>query len=134
MFSLNNDPPIQKLNEICTLGHLEKNVKKWHMVSSFEESWLAPYPPWTNLLENLRFYIGWAGSLHDANLWGRTMIGQFYEGGKLSLYALVGDAAYPCRPWMLAPYKGHKDGLTYEEYHWNFLQSSSRMCNGHLEC
>ena len=29
---------------------------------------------------------------------------------------------------MLAPYKGHKDGLTREEYHWNFVQSSIRMC------
>ena len=28
---------------------------------------------------------------------------------------------------MLAPYKGHKDGLTREEYHWNFVQSSTRM-------
>ena len=74
------------------------------------------------------FDIGWAGSLHDANLWGRTAIGQFCEAGKLSPYALVGDAAYPCRPWMLAPYKGHKDGLTREEYHWNFMQSSTRMC------
>ena len=74
------------------------------------------------------FDIGWAGSLHDANLWGRTAIGQFCEAGKLSPFALVGDAAYPCRPWMLAPYRGHKDGLTREEYHWNFVQSSTRMC------
>ena len=74
------------------------------------------------------FDIGWAGSLHDANLWGRTAIGQFCEAGKLSPFALVGDAAYPCRPWMLAPYRGHKDGLSREEYHWNFVQSSTRMC------
>ena len=74
------------------------------------------------------FDIGWAGSLHDANMWGRTAIGQFCKAGKFSPFALVGDAAYPCRPWMLAPYKGHKDGLTWEEYHWNFVQSSTRMC------
>ena len=60
------------------------------------------------------FDIGWAGSLHDDNLWGRTAIGQLCDAGKLSPFALVGDAAYPCRPWMLAPYKGHKDGLTRE--------------------
>lgn len=74
------------------------------------------------------FDIGWAGSMHDANLWGRTAIGQFCEAGKLAPYALVGDAAYPCRPWMLAPFRGHKDGLTREEYNWNFVQSSTRMC------
>ena len=74
------------------------------------------------------FDIGWAGSMHDANLWGRSAIGQYCEAGKLAPYALVGDAAYPCRPWMLAPFKGHKDGLSREEYHWNFVQSSTRMC------
>ena len=74
------------------------------------------------------FDIGWAGSMHDANLWARTEIGQYCEAGKLSPYALVGDATYPCRPWMLAPFKGHKDGLSPEEYHWNYVQSSTRMC------
>ena len=74
------------------------------------------------------FDIGWAGSMHDANLWSRTHIGRFCEAGRLSPYVLVGDAAYPCRPWMLAPFKGHKDGLTREEYHWNYVQSSTRMC------
>ena len=74
------------------------------------------------------FDIGWAGSMHDANLWSRTDIGQFCEAGKLSPYALVGDAAYPCRPWMFAPFKGHKDGLTRQEYHWNYVQSSTCMC------
>ena len=74
------------------------------------------------------FDIGWAGSMHDANLWGRTDIRQYCEAGKLSPYALVGDAAYPCRPWMLAPFKGNKDGLSREEYHWNYVQSSTRMC------
>jgi hypothetical protein len=74
------------------------------------------------------FDIGWAGSMHDANLWARSDIGQFCEVGRLSPYALVGDAAYPCRPWMLTPYKGHKDVLSREEYHWNYVQSSIRMC------
>ena len=44
------------------------------------------------------FDIGWAGSLYNANLWGKTAIGQFCEASKLSPFALVGDAAYPCRP------------------------------------
>ena len=46
------------------------------------------------------FDIGWAGSMHDANLWGRTAIGQYCEVCKLWPYTLIGDAAYPCRPWM----------------------------------
>ena len=74
------------------------------------------------------FDIGWAGSMHDANFWSRTAIGQHCETGKLSPYTLVGDAAYPCRPWMLAPFKGYKDDLSREEYYWNFVQSSTRMC------
>jgi hypothetical protein len=57
------------------------------------------------------FDIGWAGSMYDANLWRKTAVGQFYEAGKLAPYALVGDAAYPCRPWMLVPFRGHKDEL-----------------------
>ena len=50
------------------------------------------------------FDIGWAGSLHDANLWSRSEIGQYCEAGKLSPYVLVGDAACPCRPWILSPF------------------------------
>ena len=66
--------------------------------------------------------------MHDANLWGHSELGQYCEAGKLYPYTLVGDAAYPCRPWMLAPFKGSKDGLSREEYHWNYVQSSTRMC------
>lgn len=62
------------------------------------------------------------------NQWGRTAIGQYCEADKLYPHTLVDDAAYPCRPWMLAPFKGHKDGLSREEYHWNFVQNSTRMC------
>jgi hypothetical protein len=66
--------------------------------------------------------------MHDTNLWARTDIGQYYEEGKLSPYALVDNVAYPYRLWMLAPFKGHKDGLSREEYNWNFLQSSTCIC------
>ena len=66
--------------------------------------------------------------MHDANLWARMDIGQFCEAKRLSPYDLVGDAAYPCRPWMLASYKVHKHGLSREEYHWNYVQSSTCMC------
>jgi hypothetical protein len=55
--------------------------------------------------------------MHDANLWERIAIKQFYEARRLASYALVGDATYPCRPWMLSPFWRHKDGLSWEEYH-----------------
>ena len=56
----------------------------------------------------LNFDIGWAGSIHDANLWARTEIGQLCEAWIFSPYALVGDVAYPCRPWMLVPSRATK--------------------------
>ena len=74
------------------------------------------------------FDIGWSGSMHDSNLWARSALGHFCEVRRLSPFALIGDAAYPPRPWMLSPYKGHKDGLSHEQSHWNFIQSSTRMC------
>ncbi|MCO5585972.1 hypothetical protein L7F22_039908 [Adiantum nelumboides] len=71
--------------------------------------------------------IGWAGSLHDWNVFQRSELGQRCEAGALGNYCLLGDCAYPARFWMLAPFKGSKDGLLPERYHWNYIQSSSRM-------
>ena len=48
--------------------------------------------------------------------------------GKFLPYALLGDVAYQPHPWMFTPYLGSKDGFTREHEHWNFIQSSSRMC------
>ena len=62
------------------------------------------------------FDIGWTGSMQNANLWTRSNIGQFCESGRLLPYALVGDAAYSCRSWKLTLFKGHKNGLSREEY------------------
>lgn len=50
--------------------------------------------------------------MHDINIWKRTAIGQFCEVRKLASNGLVEDAVYPCRPWMLAPFRDHKDGFT----------------------
>ena len=59
--------------------------------------------------------------MHDANLWSQTHMRKFWEAGRFSPYVLVRDTAYLCRPWMLAPFKGHKDGLTRDDDHWNHV-------------
>lgn len=42
-------------------------------------------------------------------------------------YKLIGDAAYPMRPWFYSPFKGEKEGLSRSKSHWNIIQSSTRM-------
>ncbi len=46
--------------------------------------------------------------MHDSNLWNHFVLGQFCEASRSSPYVLVGDVAYPIRPWMFPSYKGHK--------------------------
>jgi hypothetical protein len=48
--------------------------------------------------------------------------------GRLHPYKLIGDAAYPIRPWMYCPFKGEKTELSQIQANWNFVQSSTRMC------
>lgn len=78
--------------------------------------------------EDLRFIhveAGWAGSTHDArvlktsDLWnnGLAWCGDGH---------LIGDAAYPVRKWLLAPYRdnGH---LTVQQKAFNYSLSSTRV-------
>lgn len=39
---------------------------------------------------------------------------------------LIGDAAYPLKPWILTPYKD-TGRLTRQQQHYNFIHSSTRM-------
>lgn len=55
------------------------------------------------------------------------MLGKRCEKGGLSKLCLVGDCAYPARPYMLVPFKGSKEGLPESKYYWNFVQSSTHM-------
>lgn len=73
------------------------------------------------------YHIGWAGSMHDWNVFQRTYLGQQCENMRLGDFCLLGDCAYPARFWMLPPFKGSKEGLTQEHSHWNYIQPSSRM-------
>lgn len=68
------------------------------------------------------------GSMHDWNVFQRSHLGRKCEARGLGNYCLLlGDCAYPTHFWMLPPFKGSKDGLLLEWYHWNYIQSSSRM-------
>ena len=71
--------------------------------------------------------VGWAGSIHDSLNFTRSELGQRCARGEFNNYCLVGDCAYPARPYMLVPFKGCKEGLSPMKYHWNFIQSSTRM-------
>lgn len=71
--------------------------------------------------------FGWAGRCHDWTLFQNSDIGKRVMKGELLPYKLIGDAAYPMRPWFYSPFKGEKEGLPRAKAHWNFIQSSTRM-------
>jgi hypothetical protein len=72
--------------------------------------------------------IGWCDSIHDYNLFCKSHKDKYCLSEKLLRYALLEDVACQPRPWMFTPYLGSKDGFICEQEHWNFIQSSSRMC------
>jgi hypothetical protein len=57
------------------------------------------------------YEFGWAESLYDWTIFQQTKIGRACMEGKFLLYKLIGDAAYPIRPWMYCPFKGSFDHL-----------------------
>ena len=73
------------------------------------------------------FDFGWAGSCHDWAVFQRSQLGKDVMNNKFLPYKLIGDAAYPMRPWFFSPFKGVQEGLSREKAHWNFIQSSTRM-------
>jgi hypothetical protein len=74
------------------------------------------------------FEFGWVGSLHDWSIFQVTKVGKAFMEGKYMPYKLIGDAAYPVRPWMYCPFKGQKDVLSRCRANWNFIQPSTQMC------
>ena len=67
------------------------------------------------------FDFGWAGSCHNWSIFQRSQLGIDVMNNKLLPYRLIGDAAYPMRPWFYSPFKGVQDGLSREKTHWNFI-------------
>ena len=69
----------------------------------------------------------WAERCHDWTLFQNSDIGKKVMKGELLPYKLIGDAAYPMRPWFYSSFKDEKDELPRTKAHWNFIQSSTRM-------
>ena len=74
------------------------------------------------------FWYRLGGIYAWCELIGEVIYHEILQGWKTLTTRFSGRCGLPCRLWMLAPFKGHKDGLTREEYHWNCVQSSTRMC------
>ena len=55
--------------------------------------------------------FGWAGSIHDWNLFKKSDFGKITMSGTFLPYKLIGDAAYSMRPWFYSPFKGENVGL-----------------------
>lgn len=74
------------------------------------------------------FHCGWAGSLHNYNLFYKTPASRRIVAGELYGFKLLGDAAYPPRAWMLPPYKSPGEaGFEPFQADFNYRQSATRM-------
>jgi hypothetical protein len=55
--------------------------------------------------------FGWVGRCHNWTLFQNSNIGKKVMKGELIPYKLIGDVAYPMRPWFYSPFKGEKEGF-----------------------
>lgn len=69
----------------------------------------------------------WPGSSHDAFVWSHSIIGEEFEGGQRR-GIFLGDSGYPCKPWLLTPYR---DPKTLTEVAYNNAHSRTRVM---IEC
>jgi hypothetical protein len=66
--------------------------------------------------------------MHDCTIFKLTKLDKKCMEGGLLPYRLIGDIAYPVRPWIYCPFKRRVDcALPPYKAHWNFIQSSTRM-------
>lgn len=72
-------------------------------------------------------FTGVSGRTHDARTFEFSDINPQLEGICEGRYHLLGDGAYPLRPWLLTPYK-NLGLLTPEEINFNLKFSSTRVC------
>lgn len=75
-------------------------------------------------------FCGFPGSVHDARVFRNSPLFVDAERNRDLLFPgnshLIGDAAYPLKPWILTPYKD-TGRLTRQQQHYNFIHSSTRM-------
>jgi len=69
--------------------------------------------------------VGWPGSLHDARIFRLSAIGQMLETDGLQNYHILGDTAYPVKPYLVMPFCDTRD-FSADECHFNTIQSASR--------
>ena len=85
----------------------------------------------------LDIYTGWPGSVHDARVLGNSKLYQKCEAGTFLPnwdaivgnttipLLILGDPAYPLRPWLMKPFTG--TGLTQKQRKFNYHLSRSRV-------
>ena len=72
------------------------------------------------------FYGGWAGSVHDAEVFKNSSITHKFKQGFLPGCILLADAAYALTTWCLTPFE-RKTPQDLLEANYNFWHSSARM-------
>ena len=55
-------------------------------------------------LKLLNVVAKWPGATHDAFIWSNSDLCQMFEEGEIQDGWLLGDSAYPLRPWLLTPF------------------------------
>ncbi|CAI5948327.1 unnamed protein product [Closterium sp. NIES-64] len=74
------------------------------------------------------YNLGNPGSMHDQGVFSTSDLHGRLESGEITPYQLVGDAAYPLKPYMLTPLHAPRRRLMKKwERTYNYVQSATRM-------
>ncbi|CAI5971956.1 unnamed protein product [Closterium sp. NIES-64] len=74
------------------------------------------------------YNVGNPGSMHDQGVFSTSDLHGRLESGEIAPYRLVGDAAYPLKPYMLTPLHAPRRRLMKKwEQTYNYVQSATRM-------
>lgn len=78
-------------------------------------------------LHNMLFtncFVGWQGSSHDSRVFRNS---QLWDDGAQACgqYHILGDGAYPIKPWLMTPYRD-TGNLTREKKNYNNIHSGTR--------